>query len=69
MMKKIWTIFILFASVQSSYAQWAREWSIGYAYSDPTGKMKHNINQGHGIVRIEGRLFRIHNRLEYFRSG
>jgi len=50
MMKKIWTIFILFASVQSSYAQWAREWSIGYAYSDPTGKMKHNINQGHGIV-------------------
>jgi hypothetical protein len=49
-MKKILTVLILFVSLQSSYAQWTREWSVGYAFSDPTGKMKQNINQGHGVV-------------------
>lgn len=36
--------------MHTSYAQWTREWSVGYALSSPTGKMKQNINQGHGIV-------------------
>ncbi len=49
-MKKILTVLILFVSLQSSYAQWIREWSVGYAFSDPTGKMKQNINQAHGVV-------------------
>jgi opacity protein-like surface antigen len=49
-MKKILSLLILIVMVQTCYAQWSREWSIGYAFAAPTGKMKQNINQGHGIV-------------------
>jgi len=49
-MKKILLALVLIVSIQTSYAQWNREWSLGYAYSSPTGKMKQNINQGHGFV-------------------
>lgn len=49
-MKKTLTAFFLLWSVQSCYAQWTREWSIGYAFTSPTGKMNQVINQGHGIV-------------------
>ncbi|MEK6781737.1 MAG: hypothetical protein AABY93_08520 [Bacteroidota bacterium] len=49
-MKKLLPLVILLLSIHTSYAQWTREWSIGYAYAAPTGKMKQNINQGNGIV-------------------
>ena len=49
-MKKLLLALVLIVSVQTSYAQWTREWSLGYAYSSPTGKMKQNIKQGHGII-------------------
>ena len=49
-MKKILPALFLIVSVQTTYAQWTREWSLGYAYSSPTGKMKQNIKQGHGII-------------------
>ena len=29
---------------------WGREWSLGYTFASPTGKMKNHINQGHGVV-------------------
>jgi Outer membrane protein beta-barrel domain len=49
-MKKILSVFILLVCIHSSYAQWKREWSMGYAFSNPLGTMKQNINQGHGFV-------------------
>lgn len=49
-MKKILLALVFIVSVQTSYAQWTREWSLGYAYSSPTGKMKQNIKQGNGVV-------------------
>jgi opacity protein-like surface antigen len=50
LMKKILSFLILLVCIHSSYAQWKREWSMGYAYASPTGEMKQNINQGHGFV-------------------
>jgi len=50
LMKKLLFVFVLVVSMQTSYAQWTREWSLGYAYTSPTGKMKQNINQGHGVI-------------------
>jgi hypothetical protein len=49
-MKKILFMLLLLVSMQTSHAQWTREWSLGYAYTSPTGKMKQNINRGHGGV-------------------
>jgi Outer membrane protein beta-barrel domain len=49
-MKKILSVCILLFCIHSSYAQWKREWSMGYALSTPLGAMKQNINQGHGLV-------------------
>ena len=42
-MKKLTFVLLLIVSIQTSYAQWTREWSVGYAYTSPTGKMKENI--------------------------
>jgi len=49
-MKTFPVFLLLMLSIQCGYAQWKREWSLGYAYTSPTGKMKQNIKQGHGIV-------------------
>jgi opacity protein-like surface antigen len=49
-MKKILFTILLIASIQSGYAQWSREWSLGYSYAAPTGKMKQNITRSHGGV-------------------
>jgi opacity protein-like surface antigen len=49
-MKKLLVVLVLMVSIHTSYAQWTREWSLGYAYTSPTGKMKQNINQGHGVI-------------------
>ncbi len=49
-MKKLLTVFILFASIHTGYAQWAREWSFGYTYASPTGSMMQHIKQGNGFV-------------------
>jgi opacity protein-like surface antigen len=49
-MKKLLVVLLLIVSIQSSYAQWKREWSLGYVYTSPTGKMKQNINHGDGII-------------------
>jgi len=49
-MKKLLPILLFLIAMHTSFAQWTREWSLGYALSSPTGKMKQNINQGHGIV-------------------
>jgi len=43
-------LLLLIAIIQTSDAQWTREWSLGYAYSSPTGKMKQNIRHGNGII-------------------
>lgn len=47
-MKKLVITFLLLSSIQTVYAQWAREWSLGYVYTSPTGKMNQNIERGHG---------------------
>jgi opacity protein-like surface antigen len=49
-MKKLLVVVLLIVSIQPGYAQWSREWSLGYTYTSPTGKMKQNINQGHGLI-------------------
>ncbi|HNV31021.1 MAG TPA: outer membrane beta-barrel protein [Cyclobacteriaceae bacterium] len=49
-MKKTLTALILLVCVHTGYAQWTREWSMGYVFSSPTGKMSQTINQGHGIA-------------------
>jgi len=49
-MKKILPLFFLIASVQTCFAQWTREWAVGYVYSSPTGKMKKNIKEAHGMT-------------------
>lgn len=49
-MKKSLSILILLVCVHTGYAQWTREWSMGYVFTSPTGKMNQTINQGHGIV-------------------
>jgi opacity protein-like surface antigen len=49
-MKKTLSAFVLFVSIQTSYAQLTREWSLGYTYASPTGSMMQHINQGNGFV-------------------
>lgn len=49
-MKKSLLVMILLISLTSAFGQWNREWSFGYAYSSPTGKMNQNIKQGNGII-------------------
>ncbi len=49
-MKKIVLASILMVSIQTSYAQWSREFSIGYSFANPAGQMSHYIKQGNGIV-------------------
>lgn len=49
-MKKLLSVFFLFASIHAGFAQWAREWSIGYTYASPTGSMMHHIDQGNGFI-------------------
>jgi len=49
-MKKMLPVLVLMVSIQTCHAQWTREWSLGYVYTSPTGKMKQNINQGHGGI-------------------
>jgi opacity protein-like surface antigen len=49
-MKKLLVVLVLIVTIQTSYAQWTREWSLGYVYTSPSGKMKHNISQGHGGI-------------------
>lgn len=49
-MKRISIILILGVCSQSAIAQWGRDFSIGYSYADPSGKMNHYVKQGSGIV-------------------
>lgn len=42
--------FVLLFAFGSTQGQWNREWSMGYTFANPMGKMKFNINQGHGVV-------------------
>jgi opacity protein-like surface antigen len=49
-MKKLLFVLLLIATIQTSFAQWSREWSLGYVYTSPTGKMKQNIDRAHGGV-------------------
>jgi len=49
-MKKLLVVFVLIVSIQTGYAQWTREWSLGYVYTSPTGKMKQNISHGDGVI-------------------
>ncbi len=49
-MGKALSVLILLVYFHTSYAQWRPEWSIGYTFANPTGKMKQNISQGHGLV-------------------
>jgi hypothetical protein len=49
-MKKTLTVLILLVCVHTGFAQWTREWSMGYVFTSPTGKMNQTINQGHGIA-------------------
>jgi len=49
-MKKISLVLFMLACMHTSYSQWSQEWSMGYAFANPTGKMKQNINQGHGFA-------------------
>lgn len=49
-MKKTLFTLILWVSLHSAFAQWSREWAMGYSHTNPSGKMKQNINQGNGIT-------------------
>src|SRR6478736_167964 len=49
-MKKTLTAFILLISLQTSFAQWKKEWSMGYSYADPKGNMMQHIDQGNGFI-------------------
>jgi opacity protein-like surface antigen len=49
-MKKILPFLILLFAMQSGFAQWSREWSVGYTHANPGGKMKLNIDQANGVA-------------------
>lgn len=49
-MKKPLLIMVLSICLNPAFGQWGREWSLGYAYSSPSGKMKQNIKQGNGVI-------------------
>jgi len=49
-MKKLIPLLLIVMASSPSYAQWNREWTLGYVYSSPTGKMKQNIHQAHGMA-------------------
>jgi opacity protein-like surface antigen len=48
-MKSILSI-VLVALAVSAIAQGKLEWSAGYTFATPSGKMQQNINQGHGVT-------------------
>ncbi len=49
MKKSLFAVFFLI-SLNPAFGQWTPEWSFGYAYSSPSGKMKQNIKQGNGVI-------------------
>jgi hypothetical protein len=48
-MKTYFSLMLMAASV-AMYGQGRMEWSAGYSFASPSGKMQQNIRQGHGVT-------------------
>lgn len=49
-MKKSWLVLVCLIVINTAFGQWGREFSVGYAFASPSGKMKQNIKQGNGVI-------------------
>lgn len=49
-MKSILCSALLLLSITATAQRWNRDWSLGYTFANPVGKMKTHINSGHGVV-------------------
>ncbi|MBL7871502.1 MAG: outer membrane beta-barrel protein [Cyclobacteriaceae bacterium] len=49
-MKTYLLVVLLFVVTHAAVGQWTREWTLGYSFSSPSGKMKQNIKQGNGVI-------------------